>query len=120
MQPAQQGLNECGVYSLKFACTFDGEKCVGGLQNYDVCSLEIPSYFCSFVLCFCLSADFILIYFQHRSQDWKVENMFRVVFHEDNCVPLEDFPEEIQCLSPYSTLSTQGEELLLMLTQKRD
>jgi hypothetical protein len=43
--------------------------------------------------------------------------MFRVVFHPDNSIPLEDLPEEIQCLSPYSTLLTQGEELLLMLTQ---
>jgi hypothetical protein len=54
---------------------------------------------------------------QDRSEDWKAEYMFRVLFHEDNKVPLEDLPEEIQCLSPTSTLSTQGEELLLMLTQ---
>ena len=54
---------------------------------------------------------------QDRSKDWKAEYMFRVLFHEDNKVPFEDLPEEIQCLSPTSTLSTQGEELLLMLTR---
>jgi hypothetical protein len=62
----------------------------------------------------------LLYIFQERSQDWKAENIFRVVFHSDNSIPLEELPEEIQCLSPYSTLSTQGEELLLLLTQKKD
>jgi hypothetical protein len=46
------------------------------------------------------------------------EYMFSIVFHPKNVVPLEDLPEEIQCLSPYSFLSKEGEDLLQLLTQK--
>lgn len=37
---ARQGVNECGVYALKFADTFDGDKCVEQILNYDVCFLK--------------------------------------------------------------------------------
>jgi hypothetical protein len=46
------------------------------------------------------------------------EYMFSIVFHPKNTVPLEDLPEEIQCLSPYYFLSKEGEDLLQLLTQK--
>jgi hypothetical protein len=39
------------------------------------------------------------------------------VFHHQNDLLLQDLQEEIQCLSPHSALSTQGEELLLLLSQ---
>ena len=123
LMSAQQGVNECGIYCLKFACMYDGDRCVEHIKNYDVCPCRLPSFcfmkrkiFSSYLFFLPL---IVLTFFlsQDRSEDWKAEYMFRVLFHEDNKVPLEDLPKGIQCLSPTSTLSTQGEELLLMLTQ---
>jgi hypothetical protein len=54
---------------------------------------------------------------QPRVDDWKAEYLYSTVFHVNNKVPLHDLPVEIQCLSPHSVLSTQGEELIMMLSQ---
>jgi len=87
---ARQGVNECGVYALKFADIFDGDKCVEQILHYD-----------------------------ERSKDWKAEFMYRVFFHQDNKVLLDDISEEIQCLSPHISLLPKEEELLLLLTGKQ-
>lgn len=55
--------------------------------------------------------------FHVRVAQWQEENLFRVVFHAENKVQLDDLPEEIQSLSPHSFLSKEGEELLHLLTQ---
>ncbi|KAM0902651.1 hypothetical protein ACQ4PT_019177 [Festuca glaucescens] len=52
-----------------------------------------------------------------RVDDWKAEYLYSTVFHVNNMIPLHDLPVEIQCLSPHSVLSTQGEELIMMLIQ---
>lgn len=42
----EQGANECGFYTLKFAATYDGDKLVERLRHKDV---RIPFLFISFV-----------------------------------------------------------------------
>ena len=44
LMPSQQGVNECGIYCLKFACTYDGDRCVEHIKNYDVCPCRLPSF----------------------------------------------------------------------------
>jgi uncharacterized membrane protein len=69
------------------------------------------------VFFFFIILAFSVYFMQPRVDDWKAEYLYSTVFHVNNKVPLHDLPVEIQCLSPHSVLSTQGEELIMMLSQ---
>ncbi|KAK1609937.1 hypothetical protein QYE76_033610 [Lolium multiflorum] len=88
LQVPKQGFNQCGYYCMKFASSLDGDQVVLDIANDDP-----------------------------RVDDWKAEYLYSTVFHVNNMIPLHDLPVEIQCLSPHSVLSTQGEELIMMLSQ---
>jgi hypothetical protein len=92
-QTPQQGFNECGVYSLKLASIFDGDKFVEHIDDFDVRLFQIYSLY-SFEYLHFLRL-FLVSCLQERSKDWKAEYMFRVIFHPNNKILLEDLPEEI-------------------------
>ena len=75
----------------------------------------IFSYIFEFFLFIILA--FSVYFMQPRVDDWKAEYLYSTVFHVNNKVPLHDLLVEIHCLSPHSVLSTQGEELIMMLSQ---
>jgi uncharacterized membrane protein len=104
---------------LKFASSFDGDQVVLDIADDDVCFYlhrwsNFFLYFCIFLF---IILAFSVYFMQPRVDDWKAEYLYSTVFHVNNKVPLHDLPVEIQCLSPHSVLSTQGEELIMMLSQ---
>ena len=53
MQVPEQGTNECGFYTLKIACTFDGNRIVETIKKKDVntfkpCTFFFFKYPCTF------------------------------------------------------------------------
>lgn len=78
---------------------------------------RISNVFLFFLLVLLIILCFSGFCLQVRVDDWKAEYLYSTVFHVNNKVPLHDLPVEIQCLSPHSVLSTQGEELIMMLSQ---
>ncbi|XBJ24782.1 hypothetical protein VPH35_002582 [Triticum aestivum] len=66
-----QGANECGHYTLKYAGSYDGEKIVGNIQYKDP-----------------------------RIVDWRAEDLYRVVFNQNNQLLVTELPKEFQPLAP--------------------
>ena len=97
--------NDCGFFTMKFCCSYDGDEIVEDYGDVEVCSVFVlvsssfdfscvflPRRSCCGFRYPLLNHRFTFLYLQAAADDWKAEFMHTLIFSEKNEVMRSELP----------------------------